>query len=79
MAQRTIQHTRIVWAPPAITRLKAVRSELETLNLIEGQRMLTSAEHRYHEHLVRRAEELQDEAVREARQKATAGAGAGRY
>ncbi|MBW8826854.1 MAG: hypothetical protein JF603_10965 [Acidobacteria bacterium] len=69
MTQRSVHHTRIVWAPPAVTRLKAVRSELDTLALIEAQRMLTAAEHNYHDHLIRREEELQEEALQEARQR----------
>jgi hypothetical protein len=69
MAQRQVHHTRIVWAPPALTRLKAVQSEIETLGLIAQQRMLTTAEQAYHLHLVRREEELGEEAVAEAKQR----------
>ncbi len=65
MSQRTA-HTRIMWAPPAQTRLRAVRSELETLSLLEAQRLLTSAEQGYRDHLVRREEELQEETLQES-------------
>ena len=64
VSQRSV-HTRIIWAPPAVTRLRAVRSELETLTLLERQRALTSAEQGYRDHLSRRELELQEESLQE--------------
>ena len=52
---------RVVWAPSPANRLRAVRSEMETLVDITEKRMLTKAELRYREHLTRREEELLDE------------------
>lgn len=57
---------RVVWAPSAVNRLRAVRSEMETLVDITEKRMLTKAEQRYREHLGRREEELLEE-IREER------------
>jgi hypothetical protein len=62
VVQRSV-HTRIMWAPPAQTRLRAVRSELDTLRLVESKRMLTSAEQGYRDHLTRRELELQEETL----------------
>ncbi len=65
-------HARGAWAPSTDRRLKAVRSELDTMAMLQTSRGLTVSEQRYLEHLRRRETELEAEAA-ENLAKATAG------
>jgi hypothetical protein len=58
-------HARGFWAPSADRRLKAVRSELNTMAELREARGLTVSEQRYLEHLRRRETELTADAEAE--------------
>ena len=64
------EHSRTFWAPSAIRRIKAVRSELATISALRSQRGLSASESLYYEHLVRREGELEAELLEEAKARA---------
>ncbi|MBW8827345.1 MAG: hypothetical protein JF603_13495 [Acidobacteria bacterium] len=65
------EHSRTFWAPSAVRRIKAVRSELTTIANLRAQRGLSASEALYYEHLVRREAELEAELLDEAKARAT--------